>query len=128
MTKSLLAAGLGAGLLCGNISAFAATPAPRLLNEPVDVSGDFRDFANTYYLADKLAQFDPATASGKITWQRAEYVTKQAFNNMLGGITPIQPNEFSCHLQRAPTALFVARSADNLRRSVSSGRDRSDHA
>ena len=95
MTTSLLAAGLSTGLLFGSIGVLtAANPAPPLLNEPMDVSGDFRDFANSYYLADKLAQFDPATASGKITWQRAEYVTKQAFNNMLGGISPIQPNEF----------------------------------
>ncbi len=94
ITSLLMAAGLGGGLLLCHSDAFAANPAPRLLNEPVDISGDFRDFANTYYLADKLAQFDPATAKGKITWQRAEFVSKQAFDNMLGAITPVQPNEF----------------------------------
>jgi hypothetical protein len=30
-----------------------------VLNEPVDISGDFYDFINTYYLADKLESFDP---------------------------------------------------------------------
>ena len=49
------------------VQVVAADKAGPLLNEPVDVSGDFRDFTNLYYLADKLANFDPATASGKIT-------------------------------------------------------------
>ena len=38
--------------------------------------------------------FDPATASGKITWQRAAYSTRQAFDNMLAVINPVEPNEF----------------------------------
>src|ERR1017187_4551309 len=61
----------------------AATPLPPLLNDPVDVSGDFRDSSDLYYLADRLAAFDPATGTGKITWQRAQYITPQAFDNML---------------------------------------------
>jgi len=65
--------------LCAIISTSAANPALPLQNEPVDVSPDFRDFSDLYYLADKLADFDPATASGKITYQRAEYFTRQAF-------------------------------------------------
>jgi alpha-D-xyloside xylohydrolase len=72
----------------------AANPAPPLLNDPVDVSGDFRDFSDLYYLADKLADFDPATGKGKITWQRAEYFTRLAFDNMLAVIKPVEPNEF----------------------------------
>jgi alpha-D-xyloside xylohydrolase len=76
------------------VRAVAADRTGPLLNEPVDVSGDFRDFTNLYYLADKLADFDPATASGKIRWQRAEYFTRQAFDNMLAMIRPVSPNEF----------------------------------
>ncbi|MGO9110351.1 MAG: TIM-barrel domain-containing protein [Thermoguttaceae bacterium] len=66
----------------------------RLLNETVDVSKDFRNFSNTYYLADRLAEFDPATASGKISYQRSQYFTQQAFNNMMGVLKPVQANEF----------------------------------
>src|SRR5271157_4470791 len=66
----------------------------RLLNEAVDVSKDFRNFSNTYYLADRLAEFDPATASGKISYQRSQYFTQQAFNNMMGVLKPVQANEF----------------------------------
>jgi alpha-D-xyloside xylohydrolase len=72
----------------------AANPAPPLLNEPIDVSGDFRDFSHTYYLADRLAQFDPITHSGKISYQRAQYFTRQAFDNMLAVVKPVDPNEF----------------------------------
>ncbi len=66
----------------------------RLLNEVVDVSKDFRNFSNTYYLADRLVEFNPATASGKISYQRSEYFTRQAFDNILGVLKSVQANEF----------------------------------
>jgi hypothetical protein len=72
----------------------AANPNLPLLNDPVDISGDFRDFSDTYFLADKLADFDPATGTGKLTYQRAQYFTRQAFDNMLAVIKPVAPNEF----------------------------------
>jgi alpha-D-xyloside xylohydrolase len=99
----LLTACLVAGILTGAAGRLAAAnPAPPLLNEPIDVSGDFRDFSNLYYLADRLAAFDPATGAGQITWQRSQYVTRQAFDNMLAfgmlsshsrchGIAPKEP-------------------------------------
>jgi alpha-D-xyloside xylohydrolase len=65
-----------------------------LLNEPIDISADFRNFSNTYYLADSLSAFDPKTGKGKIMYRRYEYVTRQAFNNILGVLRPVRPNEF----------------------------------
>jgi alpha-D-xyloside xylohydrolase len=65
-----------------------------LYNEPVDISPDFKDFKNTYYLADKLAGFDPETGNGKIEYHRYEYSTRMAFNNMLGVLKPVEANEF----------------------------------
>jgi alpha-D-xyloside xylohydrolase len=65
-----------------------------LLNEPVDLSGDFRNFSNTYYLADRLVSFDPNIHVGKIQYQRAEIFTRQAFDNMLGVIRSVEANEF----------------------------------
>jgi len=86
---------LMAGILTGAAGRLAAAnPLPPLLNDPIDVSGDFRDFSDLYYLADRLAAFDPATGTGKITWQRSEYFTRQAFDNMLAVIKPVTPNEF----------------------------------
>jgi alpha-D-xyloside xylohydrolase len=65
-----------------------------LLNEPIDISGDFRNFSNTYYLADSLSSFDPKTGSGKINYKRHEYFTRLAFNNMLAVLKPVSSNEF----------------------------------
>jgi alpha-D-xyloside xylohydrolase len=69
-------------------------PTTYLINEPLDISGDFRDFSNTYYLADSLASFDPVTGSGTILYRRFELSTRQAFNNLLAVLRPVRPNEF----------------------------------
>lgn len=65
-----------------------------LLNEPIDISSDFRNFSNTYYVADSLSSFDPETGKGEITYKRYEYFTRQAFDNMLTVLRPVGPNEF----------------------------------
>src|SRR6185437_15737838 len=75
-------------------SAFAANPQAPLLNDPVDISGDFRDLSNFYYLADELTGFDPATHTGKIVWQRSQYYVRHAFDNDLALLTPAKANEF----------------------------------
>ena len=80
--------------LCAALSTFAANPQLPLLNDPVDVSGDFRDFSNFYYLADRLADFDPATHAGKIFYQRSQYSVRHAFDNDLAVINSTKPNEF----------------------------------
>jgi len=64
------------------------------LNEPFDVSPDFSNYLNTYYLADNLAAFDPETASGLVEFKRHEYSTRMAFNNMLSVLKPVTANEF----------------------------------
>lgn len=66
----------------------------KLLNSPIDISGDFKDFTNTYYLADSLSNFDPVTATGLINYKRYQYFTRQAFNNMLGVLHQVNSNEF----------------------------------
>jgi alpha-D-xyloside xylohydrolase len=70
------------------------SPPTYLVNEVVDISGDFRDFSNTYYLADSLGSFDPSTASGTIIYRRYEFSTRQAFDNMLATLRPVRQNEF----------------------------------
>ena len=84
--------GIAVGVL--SLPARAANPTQPLLNDPVDISPDFRDFSDTYFLADQLADFDADSCSGKILYQRAQYFTRQAFNNMLAIIKPVAPNEF----------------------------------
>ena len=103
--KALFTSAIISLVLCLPLA--AANPPLPLLNDPIDVSGDFRDFSNLYYLADKLAEFDPATGSGKITYQRSQYFTRQAFDNMLAVIKPVEPNEFPADQYAAnPTLPF----------------------
>ena len=65
-----------------------------LLNEPIDISKDFSDFHNTYYLVNQLSDFNAKTGNGTITYQRYEFSTRLAFNNMLGVLKPVPANEF----------------------------------
>lgn len=65
-----------------------------LLNEAIDISRDFRDFTNTYFLADELVSFDSATAGGMVRYQRAKYATGMAFNNLRAVLTPAAGDEF----------------------------------
>ncbi len=85
---------LGIIFLTSPVQGIAGGGSGALLNEPVDISPDFYDFTNLYYLADRLSDFDPATGTGRLAWQRAEYVTHQAFDHMAPVITPAGPNEF----------------------------------
>lgn len=83
-------------ILLGCATSYAGAQIQQMgtLNEPVDISADFSSFANTYYLANELKQFDPASASGTVEYKRYEYVTRQAFNNMLAVLNPVEANEF----------------------------------
>jgi alpha-D-xyloside xylohydrolase len=65
------------------VETIAQTETNVLINEPVDISPDFRNFTNTYFLADSLTSFDPATVSGTVKWQRSRYFRRFAFDNDL---------------------------------------------
>ena len=71
-----------------------AQTTPYLLHEPIDISRDFRDFTNTYFVADSLAGFQPGTGPGTLTWRRNTYATRHAFNNTMAGLSPVRQNEF----------------------------------
>jgi alpha-D-xyloside xylohydrolase len=82
-------------LSCLAAASLAATnPQLPLLNNPVDISGDFRDFSNFYFLADRLTEFDSAAHAGKIVYQRAHYHVRHAFNNDLALLESVGGNEF----------------------------------
>ena len=85
---------MGASVAWGQVPPHSPAVEQRLLNEVVDVSGDFRSLTNTYYCADSLASFDPATGQGKVRYVRQEYFTRHAFNNTLGALKPVPANEF----------------------------------
>ncbi len=72
------------------LGAAPANQPPALLSDPVDVSGDFHDFANTYFLADSLSGFDPAAGTGTLNWQRNHLYPRIAFNTMEGVLEPFR--------------------------------------
>lgn len=59
-----------------------------LMNQAVDVSSDFHDLANTYFFADKLADFDAVSGEGTVRWKRYRLTPRQAFNT--NGMQPQQ--------------------------------------
>jgi alpha-D-xyloside xylohydrolase len=61
---------------------------PVLLSDLVDISRDFRDYTNTYFLADHLAAFDPNTRTGTLVWQRNQLAPRIAFDNMEAVLRP----------------------------------------
>jgi alpha-D-xyloside xylohydrolase len=73
---------------------FAQLQGTDVLNEPTDISPDFSDYRNTYYVAEQLASFDPETATGTVKYNRYEYSTAMAFNNLLSRLSPVNANEF----------------------------------
>ncbi|RYD92541.1 MAG: alpha-xylosidase, partial [Sphingobacteriales bacterium] len=78
------------------------------LNEPVDVSKDFENYLNTFYFADELAAFDPATGVGTVKYKRYQYQTRQAFDNMLMKPDSVKANEFpATEYEAAPVLPFT---------------------
>ncbi|MCF2492419.1 glycoside hydrolase family 31 protein [Dyadobacter chenhuakuii] len=75
---------------CDSVSAQQS----KLVNDPVDISGDFRDFSNTLFFADSLASFDPATGVGKIKWKRHEAFAAHNFDNSMLSYKRSYSNEF----------------------------------
>ncbi len=53
-----------------------------------DMSADFSDLSNTYFLADSLASFDAARGEGLVNWKRYRLSPRQAFN--LNGYWPVR--------------------------------------
>jgi alpha-D-xyloside xylohydrolase len=93
-TRYSLAAILCAAFLSLTANAASGNQPPGLLNDLVDISGDFHDYTNAYYLANTLDSFDSATASGTINWRRYQRVPRLAFNNMLATLTPFAGSTF----------------------------------
>ena len=65
-----------------------------LLNEPIDLSKDFKDYTNTYFLADSLAAFNPQTGTGSVKWRRAMYHPAHAFDYTQQALQRVPQNEF----------------------------------
>lgn len=51
-----------------------------LMNQPLDMSTDFRDLSNTLFFADHLESFDAKSGEGLVNWKRGYLMPRQAFN------------------------------------------------
>lgn len=51
-----------------------------LMNQPIDMSADFRDLSNTLFFADHLQSFDVQSGEGLVNWKRGQLTPRQAFN------------------------------------------------
>ena len=76
------------------VSNLFAQSAQTLMNETVDLSKDFKDYLNTYFLADSLAAFNPQTGSGAVKWRRARYTPAHAFDYTQNSLQRTTQNEF----------------------------------
>ena len=86
---------LSISLLLLVFTAFESTAQhSKLVNEPVDISDDFRDFSNILFFADSLASFDPESGSGSIKWKRHEPFSAHNFDNSMLGYKRSYSNEF----------------------------------
>jgi alpha-D-xyloside xylohydrolase len=74
-------------------ASFAQT-LPKVLNDTIDLTDDFYNYTNQYFLADQLVSFDPETGEGRVKWLRHHYGTAKAFNNMLTVLRRNEGNEF----------------------------------
>jgi len=83
------AVALGALVLVAPLArAQSGNQPPPLLSDLVDVSPDFHDYTNAYYLADHLEDFDPATGRGHLVWLRHQLYPRIAFDNMEAVLRP----------------------------------------
>ena len=51
-----------------------------LMNQPLDMSTDFRDLSNTLFFADHLESFDAKSGEGLVNWKCGHLMPRQAFN------------------------------------------------
>ena len=51
-----------------------------LMNQPLDMSTDFRDLSNTLFFADHLESFDVKSGEGLVNWKRGHLMPRQAFD------------------------------------------------
>ena len=79
-------------VICGSLSATAQIQTNAgiqyLQCMQKDMSTDFSDLSNTYFLADSLVSFDAAKGEGQVQWKRYRMSPRQAFN--LNGYWPVR--------------------------------------
>jgi alpha-D-xyloside xylohydrolase len=65
-----------------------------LMNIAKDMSTDFGDFTNIFFVADELASFDAGRAEGTVLWRRYNLASRQAFNTNTVVARPLRMLDF----------------------------------
>ena len=82
----------GICVICGSLTAEAQIQTNAgvqyLQCMPKDMSTDFSDLSNTYFLADSVVSFDEKKGEGLVQWKRYRMSPRQAFN--LNGYWPVR--------------------------------------
>ena len=82
----------GICVICGSLAAEAQIQTNAgvqyLQCMPKDMSTDFSDLSNTYFLADSVVSFDDKKGEGLVQWKRYRMSPRQAFN--LNGYWPVR--------------------------------------
>lgn len=65
-----------------------------LLSQSADMSQDFSDLSNTYFLADSVTSFNTATGTGTLEWKRHQLMPRQAFNANTYLLQPLKSLDF----------------------------------
>lgn len=81
------------GALAASLAAPAAH-AQRFLGDPVDVGAEFQSPDQTYFFAERLTAFDPATGEGRLQWDRYVRHTTFSFQKVDYDFTRAASNEF----------------------------------
>ena len=80
MRKTLLSVCLALTTLTMNGQIQTNSGMQYLMNGQKDMSTDFYDLSNTYFLADSLSSFDVSSGVGNVEWKRYRLSPRQAFN------------------------------------------------
>ena len=89
MMKKFVAVALTSLICLGGMAQIQTNAGVQYLqNNAKDMSTDFYDLSNTYFLADSLVDFDTQNATGKVNWKRYRMSPRQAFN--LNGYWPVR--------------------------------------
>lgn len=81
-------------LLCFLLSMSVQASAQGLMGDTIDVSRDFQQPESTYFIADRVANFDPTAGRGSLEWARYERRANLSFNKIDPGLAKAKSNEF----------------------------------
>jgi alpha-D-xyloside xylohydrolase len=68
--------------------------APPVLGDPIDVSQEFRRLEQSYFVASRVTDFDPATGRGTLQWDRYARQPNYSFAKVDLDLARARPNEF----------------------------------